>query len=155
MTTWHLAQFNVADMRYPLEADEMAGFVAGLDPINALADAAPGFVWRLQTPEGSATELRVFGTDMILINLSVWESIEALREFVYGGDHVAIMRRRAEWFDRMATAHLVMWWVPAGTVPPIEEAKDRLELVRSEGPTPEAFTFRTTFPRQHAGVPAR
>jgi hypothetical protein len=146
MEGYHLAQLNVADMRYPLESDEMAGFVEALEPLNALADAAPGFVWRLESDDGDATSFRVFDSDMVLINLSVWESVDALREFAYKGDHLTIMRRRTEWFHRMAEAYLVLWWVPAGTMPTIDEAKDRLDLLRRLGPTADAFTFRTQFP---------
>ncbi len=155
MTAHHLAQLNVAPMRYPLEAGEMAGFVAALDPINALADAAQGFVWRLETDDGDATTIRAFESDMILVNLSVWESIESLRHFVYRSDHLAVLRQRAEWFDRMEVAHLVLWWVPAGTLPTVDEAKARLERLQSRGPTADAFTFRTTFEPAEAELPMR
>ncbi len=121
----------------------MAGFVARLDEINALADRSPGFVWRLQTEAGDATAIRAFPDPLLLVNLSVWESVEALREFTYRSAHAGVMRRRAEWFERMDEPHLVLWWVPAGDLPTLDEAKARLDRLRSEGPSPEAFTFRS------------
>jgi Domain of unknown function (DUF3291) len=143
---WQLAQVNIATVRAPLDSPQLAGFVAGLEPINRLADGSPGFVWRLQTPEGDATALRVFDDQRIMINLSVWESLEALWNFVYASRHLDLLRRRREWFDRVAGAYLALWWVPAGHVPTVEEAKDRLELLARRGPSPEAFTFREPFP---------
>ncbi|NDJ61940.1 MAG: DUF3291 domain-containing protein [Chloroflexi bacterium] len=140
----HLAQVNVAKMRGPLDSPVMAGFVAQLDEINALADAAPGFVWRLQSG-GDATSLRIFPDDTILINMSVWESVEALFEYTYKSDHVKVMRRRAEWFERMETAHTVLWWTPAGHIPTPDEAKARLDHLEQHGPNPHAFTFRQRF----------
>ncbi len=131
----------------------MAEFVARLDEINALADRSPGFVWRLQTDDGDATSIRVFPEPLILVNLSVWESIEALRAFTYRSAHTAVMRRRAEWFERMDEAHVVLWWVPAGTVPTLYEAKERLERLRADGPSPEAFTFRHPHPGRERYLP--
>jgi hypothetical protein len=146
-----LAQLNVARFKEPLDAPTMAGFVEALDPLNAVADAAPGFVWRLQTEEGNATSIRAFDDDLLLVNMSVWESVEALADYVYGSDHVAVMRRRREWATRMVEAHLCLWWVPARSVPTVDEAKERLEHLRENGPTPYAFTFKTRF---CAGEPA-
>jgi hypothetical protein len=123
----------------------MLGFVSQLASINALADAAPGFVWRLQTEEGDATGIRVFDDDAIIINVSVWESIEALRAFVYRSDHVEVMRKRREWFEHMPEAYLVLWWVPVGHLLTIGEAIERLETLRRVGPSPPAFTFRALF----------
>jgi Domain of unknown function (DUF3291) len=143
---YDLAQVNVARLRAPLDSPDLAGFVAALDPVNALADAAPGFVWRLQTEDGDATAFRAFDDDNLLVNLTVWESIEALAEFVYRSAHVAVMRRRGEWFDRMAEAYLALWWVPAGTVPTVGDAEARLAHLRRHGPTAEAFTLRAPFP---------
>jgi hypothetical protein len=140
-----LAQLNVGRMLAPVESPEIAGFVAELEPINRLADASPGFVWRLQTEQGDATSIRPTEDDLFLINMSVWTSIEALRAFTYSTAHVEVRRRRREWFERLATAHLVLWWVPAGHRPTVEEALGRLDLLRRDGPTPAAFTFRTPF----------
>lgn len=143
---FHLAQLNLALPREPLESPLLAEFVAGLDPVNAIADSSPGFVWRLQTEEGNATGVRAFGDERLIVNLSTWESLEALRAFVYGSDaHKALMRRRREWFERMET-FLVLWWIPAGHTPAVAAAEERLDHLRRHGPTPEAFTFRRSFP---------
>ena len=142
---WHLAQLNVGRMVAPLDAPEIDGFRAQLDPINALADADPGLVWRLQTEAGNATDIRPTEDDLFLINLSVWRSIEALRAFTYTSGHVQILRQRRSWFEQLAAAHLVLWWVPAGHIPSIDEALARLDRLRREGPSPAAFTFRTPF----------
>jgi hypothetical protein len=147
VTAHHLAQVNVATLRAPLDGPELAGFVAQLEPINALADASPGFVWRLQTDAGDATAIRPFDDDRIIVNLSVWESLEALRTFVYASRHLEVMRHRRAWFHRMADPYLALWWVPAGTVPTVAEARRRLGLLERHGPGPDAFTFRAPFPR--------
>jgi len=145
MATQHLAQLNIARLRAPLESPQLAAFVGALEPVNAMADAAPGFVWRLQTEQGDATSIRAFDDDMLLVNMSVWDSIEALQEFVYRNPgHRDIFRRRNEFFDR-AEPYLVLWWIPAGTIPTVDDAKERLELLRSTGPSPRAFTFRMPF----------
>jgi Domain of unknown function (DUF3291) len=157
MSGYHLAQLNIGQLLAPLESSQLAPFVEALEPINALADGAPGFVWRLQTEDGDATAIRAFDDDMLIVNMSVWESVEALADFVYSSDHLAVMRRRREFFERMAEAFMVLWWVPAGHRPSVDEAKDRLGRLRSDGPTPEAFTFRSPFPapgEEPAGSPA-
>jgi Domain of unknown function (DUF3291) len=151
---FHLAQLNVAVMREPLDSPVMADFVANLDRINELAEGSPGFVWRLQTEEGDATGLRPLG-DLMLVNMSVWRDAESLSDYVYRSAHVEIMRRRREWFERMKEAFAVLWWVPRGHRPDIAEAIDRLELLRAEGPTAGAFTFRTAFSPPDAGEPSR
>jgi hypothetical protein len=126
----------------------MAGFMAELDPVNALADAAPGFVWRLQDGDGpGATALRPCGPD-IMVNMSVWETLEALQDFTYrSGAHLDAIRRRREWFHKMPEQHLVLWWIPAGHLPDIDEALHRLDLLRRDGPGPSAFTFREPYDR--------
>ncbi|MGI5228599.1 DUF3291 domain-containing protein [Actinoallomurus sp. CA-142502] len=142
MTDHHLAQLNVGRLCHPLDTAEAAGFVTGLEPINALADNSPGFVWRLVDEEGrDATAIRPYGDDMI-VNLSVWESFQALWDFTYRSDHLEYIRRRREWFTRMAEPFTVLWWVPAGHLPSVEEALSRLTRLREAGPAPEAFTFR-------------
>jgi Domain of unknown function (DUF3291) len=146
MAGYRVAQLNIGRLQAPLDSPQLAAFVEALDPVNALADGAPGFVWRLQTEDGDATAIRAFDDDMLLVNMSVWESVEALAEFVYRSDHRAILRRRREFFHPMAEAFTVLWWVPAGHVPTVDEAKDRLERLRRDGPTPAAFTFRSRFP---------
>lgn len=142
---YYLTQLNIAQMRYPLDSPEMAGFVARIDEINALAERAPGFVWRLQGDEGNALSIRLFG-DSTLVNMSVWESIEALHDYVYRSAHIDVMRRQKEWFARMAEAHQVMWWAPEGTTPTLLEARQKLALYREQGATAEAFGFKSAFP---------
>lgn len=145
MSSFELAQLNIAILKDSLESPAMADFVANLEGINALAEAAPGFRWRLKTEEGNATGLRPLGDDT-LVNLSVWQDAESLREYVYGSAHAQIMSRRKEWFARTRAAYQVLWWVPQGQRPTVEEAIGRLELLREKGPTPKAFSFRQIFP---------
>jgi hypothetical protein len=142
---FHLAQVNVARLREALDRPSMQGFVDGLEPINALADASPGFVWRLQTDDGDATSLRVFDDGMMIVNMSVWTSVEALRAFVYASDHAGYLRRRSDWFERLAEAPTALWWVAEGHAPTVDEAKERLDMLRERGPTPDAFTLRYPF----------
>jgi Domain of unknown function (DUF3291) len=145
-----LAQLNVGRLLAPVDSPTIAGFVAQLEPINRIADTAPGFVWRLQTEAGDATSIHPTPDDLFLINMSVWSSIEALRAFTYDTAHVAVLRERRAWFERLATAHMVLWWVAAGHRPTVDEALDRLERLRHDGPTPAAFTFRTPFEPEDA-----
>lgn len=145
MARYELAQLNIAQMRMPMDAPGMADFVAALDRINALADNAPGFVWRLQSDDGDATAFRPFG-DSTLVNMSVWTGVAALSDYVYKSAHVEIMKRRKEWFDRMQDAYAVLWWVPAGHRPDEAEAMQRLQTLRAMGPTDKAFTFKQPFP---------
>jgi len=144
MSRYHLAQLNIASMKEPLESPGMADFVANLERINALAEASPGYVWRLQDEAGDATAMRPFGEE-VLVNLSVWQDVESLGDFVYKSAHTEILKRRHEWFSRMGEAHMVLWWVPAGHLPDIHEAAERLRLVRERGSTAEAFSFRERF----------
>jgi hypothetical protein len=147
-----VAQVNIGRLLAPLDSPVIAGFVAALDPVNAVADAAPGFVWRLQTEDGNATALRAFEDDAggaeggILINMSVWESVEALGAYMYGAAHLAVLRRRREWFEHMTDAYTALWWVPRGHIPTITEAEDRVRHLRQHGPTPQAFTLKAHFP---------
>jgi hypothetical protein len=132
-------------MRANLDDPVMAGFVERLEPLNALADSSPGFVWRLQDEEGDATAIRVFEDERILFNLSVWRSIQDLEAYTYRSSHVEAVRGRGEWFERMAKPGLVLWWLAAGQLPTVEDARGRFELLWNEGPTPGAFTFRDRF----------
>jgi hypothetical protein len=150
VTDFHLAQLNIGRLLAPLDSEQLSGFVATLEPINALADSAPGFVWRLQTEAGNATALRVFDDDMLIVNMSVWESRTALSEFVFRSAHREVMTGRRQWFERMDEDYLVLWWVAAGHIPEVDEAKARLSLLQKEGPSPEAFTFRSVFPAPDA-----
>jgi len=145
MARYELAQLNIATMKEPLDSPVMADFVANLDRINALAESSPGFVWRLQTEEGDATALRPLG-DNVIVNMSVWESVEHLNQYVYRSDHAGILRRRRDWFERMSEAFFALWWVKQGHRPTVAEAIARLEHLRAHGPTAEAFTFRVNFP---------
>jgi hypothetical protein len=149
MSHYQLAQLNIGIMRAPLDSPVMADFMANLDRINALAEAAPGFVWRLQTEEGNATAFRPLD-EWTIINMSVLADVEPLRAYVYKTAHTDHLRRRGEWFQRMAEAYLVLWWVPAGHRPTVDEALERLDALRRRGPTAEAFTFRRLFPRPDA-----
>lgn len=146
MTEYHLAQLNIGTLTAPLDDPAISGFVEMLDPINALADSSPGFVWRYTTEDSNdATSARPLGEDVI-INLSVWESIDALWHFTYRTEHLELLRRRREWFTALREHHLVLWWLPTGNLPSLDEAADRLALLREHGPTHRAFTFSTTFP---------
>jgi Domain of unknown function (DUF3291) len=146
MTRFHLAQVNVGRLRAPIGDPIMEGFRSQLDPINALADRSPGFVWRLQTEDGNATSIRPFDDERMAINMSVWESLEALQQFVYRSAHVGPLRDRKEWFEPIDGPILGLWWIPAGHIPTVAEAKDRLQHLAQHGPSPYAFTFRTPFP---------
>jgi len=145
MSKHQLAQVNIAKARYPLMSPEMSGFVDNLENINALADQAPGFVWRLQTEEGDATDIDFFGSDVI-VNMSVWTDIESLHNYVYRTAHAKIMSQRKQWFERIKDAYTVLWWIPSNSIPSLQEAKDRLALLAGTGSTVDAFTFKKAFP---------
>lgn len=133
-------------MLAPVDDPLIADFMAQLDRINALADEAPGFVWRLQTEEGNATDIHAYDDPLLLVNMSVWENIETLKGYTYGKQHAEILRKRLNWFEKLDKPHMVLWWVPAGHIPTTEEAKQRLDILEQLGPTPEGFTFKESFP---------
>src|SRR5215218_8834093 len=141
--THHLAVFNIGRPTAPLDSAQLKAFMDGLDPINALAEQAPGFVWRY-TADGTnnATAARPLGDPDIMVNFGVWQTREHLWDFVYRTQHLDFLRRRREWFQHMLEPFLVLWWVPAGHIPSLDEAIARLELLQRNGPTPEAFTFK-------------
>ena len=144
---YQLAQANIARMRAPLESAVMEGFRSQLERINAVADASPGFVWRLQSDEGDATAIRAFDDPLMLVNVSVWESLEALHAYVYKSDHVGPLRGRRAWFEPLTgQASLALWWIPGGHTPTVAEAVERLGLLCARGPTADAFSFREPFP---------
>jgi hypothetical protein len=145
---YQLAQVNIGRMLGALDSEVMAGFVAQLDEINALADRSPGFIWRLK----DATGVQIYDDPLILVNMSVWESVETLRQFVYKSGHVAPLRDRSKWFEKPAQAHMAMWWVPAGHIPTVEEARERLEYRRNWGDSPIAFSFGKTYPEPEEPV---
>jgi len=140
MTGYHLAQLNIARLCAPLDSPELADFVALLPEINGAAERSAGYVWRLQDESGDATALRPFEPDVI-VNLTVWESVESLRAFTYRSGHLEPLRRRREWFVPFGGPSQVLWWIPAGTLPTVAEAGERLALLARQGPAPEAFTF--------------
>ena len=152
MPEFHLAEVNIAIPIEPLESERLADFMASLDPVNAVADTSSGFVWRMQDDSGGNTDIHGFGDDRVVINLTVWESLAALRAFAYSNRaHLEVLRRRREWFERLRV-YLALWWVPAGHRPTVAEAEERLARLERLGPTPDAFTFREHFPPP--GAPA-
>lgn len=145
-TEWHLAQINIGRLNHPVDDPRVAEFMDNLDPINALAEASPGFVWRLKDDSGNATAIRGFEDPTILPNLTVWESIESLKDYVFKTDHAKFLRKRREWFQPMDDLPvLTMWWVPAGHIPTLDEARERVEHLAANGPSAHAFSFRPTF----------
>lgn len=144
LSTHHLAQLNIATMLDAKDSPVMAEFVANLDRINALADAADGFIWRMLGDGADANGWRPFGPE-ILANMSLWRDVESLKDYAFKTAHADIMKRRKEWFHRMSDAYMVLWWVPAGHIPSLAEAKERLEKLRANGPTAAAFTFKDVF----------
>ena len=141
----HLAQLNVGRLRAPMDDPRIDDFRNNLEPVNALAEASPGYVWRLQDESGDATSIKAFDDDLMILNLTVWESIEALADFVFRTGHVEFLRRRREWFEAPSQPITCLWWIPEGTIPTVPDAIARLDHLRAHGPTPTAFTFRTRF----------
>jgi hypothetical protein len=146
MTTWHIAQLNVARAVAPLDSPELADFMAALDGVNALAEASPGFIWRLKSDSGNATDIKIGNDPNFIVNMSVWDSVETLFEFVYRSMHTKVMVRRREWFEKPVEAFQVLWWVPAGHRPTVDEAMARLQHLRAHGPTAHAFSFKERYP---------
>jgi len=141
MNQYHLAQLNIAKARAEMTDEVMSGFVSRLDEINELADRSAGFVWRLQSDDGDATSIRVFDDPLLLVNMSVWEDLESLKNYVYRTAHVDLIRDRDAWFHKVQSSHQVLWWIPGGHLPSLEEAREKLELLDVQGPTEAAFTF--------------
>ncbi len=146
MTSWCLAQMNIARAVADMESDTMAGFVARLDEINALADGSPGFIWRLQDETGDATAIQAFDDPHLLVNMSVWQDLESLQQYVYNTAHVELLKNRVAWFDKLNDVSQVLWWVPAGEIPTVSEGKARLQHLQDHGATGAAFTFSKPFP---------
>jgi hypothetical protein len=141
----HLAQLNIARLLAPLDDPRIADFVDNLEPINALAEASPGYVWRLQDEHGDATSIKAFDDELVILNLTVWASLEALADFVFRTHHRDFLRRRREWFEGAVEPTTCLWWIEEGTLPEVPDAIRRLEHLRAHGPTPTAFTFRHRF----------
>ncbi len=144
MTDYHIAQVNIGRILAPIDSEIMHGFTSRLDEINALADSYDGFVWRLQTEEGDATALRPYEDDQMIINMSVWENIDALWEYTYKSVHVELIKDRKQWFEHMKV-YMCLWWVPVGEIPTPDNAKERLAYLEQHGVTPYAFTFKKRF----------
>lgn len=151
MTSFHLAQINVGRIIAPIDDPKLAGFVDRLDDINALADRSRGFVWRLQSDSGNATDIEVTEDPNFIVNMSVWEDLESLFAYVYRSDHIAVMAQRRQWFEKPKGAFMALWWLPARRLPSIDEGLRRIALLDQKGPTPEAFTFKVAF--DPAGIP--
>jgi heme-degrading monooxygenase HmoA len=144
--TYCLAQINIARACASLQDPRMRDFIARLEAINELAERSPGFIWRLKAEDGRASSyVRVFDDDRILINMSTWQSLEALRAYVYRSEHADLLRQRARWFAPMPGPALALWWVRTGSVVTVEQGRERLALLASHGPTPAAFTFKNSF----------
>ena len=141
----HIAQMNVATALYDLDDERMADFVNNLDRVNALAEATPGFVWRLQSEQGNATDIKVSEDPRFIVNMSVWRDVPALFDYVYRSDHRSVMVRRREWFRKPDGPYHVLWWVREDTLPTVEEGLARLAHLAQHGPTAYAFTFKTVF----------
>lgn len=146
MTDWHIAQFNIATALHPADDPRMAGFYDQLDEINALAEQSAGFVWRLQSESGNATDIQVSDDQLLIVNMSVWRSVEDLFEFAYKSAHRNVLVKRRNWFRRPPGAYQVLWWVPAGHRPTPEEGLQKLAQLQAHGPTADAFNFQSKFP---------
>lgn len=145
MTQFHLAQINIAKAIAPLDSPVMADFTNNLDQINRLAEESEGFIWRLKDENNNATSIKIFEDDSIIVNMSVWESIESLANYVYKSDHLDFFKRRHEWFHKMPVAHMALWYIPLNYKPSTQEGKHRLEYLREHNDTPYAFSFRKRF----------
>ena len=144
---YHLAQINISRLLAPLDDPQIAGFVNQLDEINGLADRAPGFVWRLKSESGNATDIAYNDDPFVIVNMSVWESIGALRGFAYKSDHAKVFRDRAKWFEKMEKPSYCLWWIAAGHIPTVAEGRERLEHYQMHGATPYSFWFSQQFPQ--------
>jgi hypothetical protein len=141
-----IAQMNVGTALYHLDQPGMADFMGNLDRINTLAEASPGFVWRLKGEGNNATDLKASDDPRFIVNMSVWDNVEALFDFAYRSDHRAIMVRRREWFRKPEGPYQVLWWIEPGAFPSVEDGLERLRHLAEHGPTPRAFTFKSVFP---------
>jgi len=145
MPQWHVAQMNVGTLLHPTDDPRIAEFMNGLDRVNAMADAAPGFVWRLQSAQGNATDIKVSANPLFIVNMSVWQDVEALFDFVYRTAHRDVMVKRRNWFEKPAGAYQVLWWITAGSIPSVEQGLERLSRLDRNGASPHAFDFRQKF----------
>jgi len=151
LSSCELTHFNITVLKYPYDSPEVSGFVNNLDRINQVADNSEGFVWRLEMEEDDTSDIDIFGKDSV-VNMSVWENIEHLHNYVYRTAHAQIMRRKKEWFHKKREAALVLWWVPKGHRPSLKEADAKLQKLRNTGPTQSAFSFKHAFPMPNEAV---
>ena len=145
--TYHLAQINIARLVAPLDDPRIVEFAALLEPINALADEASGFVWRLKSETGNATDIAYNDDPFVIVNMSVWESLEALRTYAYKSDHARVFRDRAKWFEKLEKPSYCLWWIPLGNIPSVAEGRERLEHYQKNGATPHSFWLSQHFPQ--------
>ena len=150
MATFHLAQINIGRLVAPMDDPRVRDFAQAIEAINLLAESSNGFLWRLKDETGNATSIQAFDDPLLIVNMSVWESLEALQHYAFQSGHAQYLRRRREWFEIMTTPHLALWWIPHGHIPTVEEAKQRLEYLEEKGETEFAFTFRKTFSVPHS-----
>lgn len=146
-----LVQLNIALSKYPLDAPELRDFVDNLDLVNGIAEQSEGFVWRLKDESGDATSIKLFDDPNMIVNMSVWDNVDALKNFIFRTHHRDFMRRKGEWFHRLAEDTYVLWWVQDNHQPTPEEALERLQHLRENGDTPYAFTFKTNFTAKDLG----
>ena len=149
---YHLAQINIARLVAPIDDPRIAEFVAQLDPINALAEESAGFVWRLKSDAGNATDIAYNDDPFVIVNMSVWKSVETLRDYVYRSRHTHVLKDRAKWFEKMDKPHYCLWWVPAGDIPTVGEGRERLEHYQLHGPSQRSFWFSKLFPQPESDV---
>ena len=146
MTDWHIAQLNIATARYHRDDQRMRPFFDQIEEVNELADNSDGFIWRLQTESGNATDIQVGDDPFLIVNMSVWETSDALFNFAYKSAHRKVFADRRDWFVRPEGVYQVLWWLPAGQQPSVDEGMAKLELLRVSDPAPAAFTFKSQFP---------
>lgn len=146
MSAHHLAQINIGRLLHPIDHPAIAAFVRELDSINALAESSPGYIWRLKSPEGNATDIAYNDDPFVIVNMSVWDSIESLKNYVYHSRHLEIFKQRASWFEKMSKPHYCLWWIPSGHTPTVVEARERLEHYQQHGSTPHSFWFSEPHP---------
>jgi hypothetical protein len=146
MAGFQLAQINIGRLVAPLDDPKIADFLAQLDEVNTLAEASPGFIWRLKSDSGNATDIVYSEDPFMIVNMSVWESVESLKEFTYGLRHLSVLRDRQKWFEKLALPHYCLWRVPSGHEPTVKEARERLEHYQKHGATAHSFWFSQCFP---------
>ncbi|HYW59431.1 MAG TPA: DUF3291 domain-containing protein [Xanthobacteraceae bacterium] len=138
----HLAQLNIGRIRHETDDPRMADFMNNLERVNAIAERSPGFVWRYKDDSGNATSTRPFADPRMLVNMSVWESVEALEKFAWQTVHTRFYARKHEWFEKLDGAYFVLWHVPVGHRPSVQEAIERLEHLKAHGPSEHAFGWQ-------------